>query len=76
MGEPSWVLGSRSLADGRTHFAKRYTVVVKSEDLFDELMPDWTDFKRSDAVDNVYAAVDDYVKNVFIKMIINLHGSV
>ena len=68
VGEPSWVLGSRSLADGRTHFAKRYTVVVKSEDLFDELMPDWTDFKRSDAVDNVYAAVDDYVKNVFIKV--------
>lgn len=25
VGEPSWVFGNRSLADGRTHFAKRYT---------------------------------------------------
>lgn len=68
VGEPSWILGNRSLADGRTHFAKRYTAVIKTEDLFGEIQPDWSGFKRSDTVDNVFAAVEEYVRNMFVKV--------
>ena len=68
VGEPSWVFGNRSLADGRTHFAKRYTAVIKTEDLFGELQPDWSGFKRSETVDNVFAVVEDYVRDMFVKV--------
>lgn len=68
VGEPSWIFGNRSLADGRTHFAKRYTAVIKTEDLFGEIQPDWSGFKRSDIVDNVFAAVEEYVRNMFVKV--------
>lgn len=68
VGEPSWVFGNRSLADGRTHFAKRYTAVITSEDLFGEVQPDWSGFKHSQTVDAVFAAVEEYVRDMFVKV--------
>jgi hypothetical protein len=40
IGEPSWILGSNSVIDGRTKFAKRYTFIVKTDDL-DEYITDY-----------------------------------
>ena len=68
VGEPSWVFGNRSMADGRTHFAKRYTAVIKTEDLFSEIEPDWSGFKRSETVDQVFAAVEEYVREMFVRV--------
>lgn len=68
VGEPSWALGNSSLADGRTHFAKRYTVVIRTEDLFDELQPDWTGFKRSSVMDNVYSVVEEYIRGMHVQV--------
>ncbi|MBE0599372.1 MAG: ATP-binding protein [Desulfuromonadales bacterium] len=68
VGDPSWVLGNRSLADGRTHFAKRYTAVIKTEDLFGEIQLDWSGFKRSETVDNVFTVVEEYVRQMFVKV--------
>lgn len=65
VGEPSWTWGKRVFIDGRTHFAKRYTVVVKTDGLFDEVLPDWSDFKKSDLMNRVFEKVEDYIKSVF-----------
>ena len=68
VGEPTWVLGSESVIDGRTQIAKRYTVVVESDDLFDEVLPDWSGFRKSPLVKTVYARVADHVLEVFASL--------
>lgn len=64
VGEPSWILNRRSLLDGRLRVAKRLTVVVKSNTLVDEVLPDWSGFRTSEVVDRLFAAVGDYVDDV------------
>lgn len=68
VGEPSWTWGKRVFIDGRTHFAKRYTVVVKTDALFDEVLPDWSDFKKTDLMDRVFEGVEKYVNGMFQKV--------
>lgn len=68
VGDPSWTADGRVFLDGRTRIAKRYTVVVHSNDLFDEVAPDWTGFKKSPKVEKLYDAVVDYVQDVFKKL--------
>jgi hypothetical protein len=65
VGEPSWVLGNEVVIDGRTKFAKRYTVVVKTNDLAEYIFEDWTGFKKVETVDKVYAEVISYVNKMF-----------
>lgn len=66
VGEPSWVLGNRPLIDGRTRLAKRYTVVIRSEHLFEEVLPDWTGFRDSHIVLDLYQKVADFVDEMFL----------
>ena len=61
VGEPSWSLGKTLVLDGRTALAKRYTFIIKSDDLGDYIKEDWSGFKKSDEIDKVYAAVEKYV---------------
>ena len=65
VGEPSWSLRDRVLIDGRTRLAKRHAVVVKSNDLFDDVIPDWSAFKNSRTVELLYEAVAEYVEGMF-----------
>jgi hypothetical protein len=65
VGEPSWILGFEAVVDGRTTFAKRYTVVIKTNDLADYVHEDWTGFKKVDMMDKVYKVVTDYVFKMF-----------
>lgn len=65
VGEPSWVLGSEVVFDGRTKFAKRYTVVIKTNDLAEYIFEDWTGFKKVETMDRVYAEVMLYVNKMF-----------
>ncbi len=65
VSEPTWTFGQRAIIDGRTRFAKRYTVVVQSDDLFDEVWPDWSGFKSTEKIDMVFNAVSEYVNRVF-----------
>lgn len=67
-GEPSWELGKQTIRDGRTKIAKRYTIIVMSDDLYDEVLQDWTGFKESDVMNEVYKKVLEYI-NDFIKEI-------
>jgi hypothetical protein len=68
VGDPSWTAGGRIFLDGRTRIAKRYTVVVHSDDLFAEVNPDWSGFRKSPKMDKLFDAVVEYVQDVFKKL--------
>lgn len=68
VGEPSWILGNAVLIDGRTRIAKRHTVVIKSDGLYDEVQPDWSAFKSSRLIDSLYQVVSEYVGEIFIRL--------
>lgn len=65
VGEPSWILNNDVVIDGRTKFAKRYTVVVETNDLADYIIEDWTGFKKCDPMNKVYKKVIEYVNEKF-----------
>ncbi|WP_437917696.1 ATP-binding protein [Sphingobacterium sp. LRF_L2] len=65
VGEPSWILNNEVVIDGRTKFARRYTVVVETSDLADYIVEDWTGFKKSETMNNVYKKVIGYVHEKF-----------
>ncbi len=65
VGEPSWTLGKESVIDGRTRFAKRYTFVVKTCDLADQVKDDWTGFKDTDVMQSVYSHLGEYIQGAF-----------
>ncbi len=68
VGDPGWTAGGHLFLDGRTRIAKRYTVIIKSDKLFDEVLPDWTGFKHTETVDSLYNAVEKYVQDVFAQL--------
>jgi hypothetical protein len=68
VGEPSWILGFEAVVDGRTTFAKRYTVVIQTSDLADYVYEDWTGFKRVAIMDKVYKEVAEYVNKMFAEI--------
>lgn len=61
VGEPTWTLGKNLVLDGRTMLAKRYTIIVKTNNLSDEIKEDWTGFRTSETMDLVYEEVEKYV---------------
>ena len=65
VGEPSWILGNEVVIDGRTKFAKRYTVVIQTDDLAEYIYEDWTGFKKVEIMDKVYKKVISYVNKMF-----------
>ncbi len=68
VGEPSWILGNTVLIDGRTRIAKRHTVVIKSDGLYDEVQPDWSAFKSSKLIDSLFQVVTEYVERLFFRL--------
>jgi hypothetical protein len=64
VGEPVYTLHDVQLLDGRTTVANRHMIVVTTDDLFDEVLPDWSAFRRSNRVVNVAEAVGKYVTSV------------
>lgn len=63
VGEPSWTLGEHIILDGRTALAKRYTIVIISNDLASYIKEDWTGFKDNVDVQKMYEVVEDYVND-------------
>lgn len=61
VGEPNWMLGKNMVLDGRTALAKRYTFIIKTDDMSELVKEDWSGFKKNDAVEKVYDAVEKYV---------------
>ena len=65
VGEPSWILGQEFMLDGRTKYAKRYTVVVRTNDLAEYIFEDWTGFQKVEVMNEVYRQVGEYVNKMF-----------
>lgn len=73
VGSPSWVVGSEAIIDGRARFAKRYSIVVKTDDEWTgEVEPDWARFKASEKTEALFDAVRRYAQQVFNKLSSNL----
>lgn len=68
VGSPSWRLGDVYEIDGRTVTARRYNVIVQSNDFADLIHPDWSGFVRSGKTNNVFKAVAKYVEEVFSRI--------
>jgi hypothetical protein len=68
VGAPSWTLGTRAVIDGRTTLAKRYTVVIESDDFFDDVLSDWPGLKMNDRVAALFERVHAYVTSVFQRL--------
>lgn len=68
VGEPGWAAGGYIFLDGRTRIAKRYTVVVKTDALFEDVEADWSGFKRTARVKSLFTVVAEYVQRVFLKL--------
>lgn len=62
VGEPNWVLGKNMVLDGRTALAKRYTFIIKTDDMAELVKEDWSGFKKADEVDKVYEVVENFVE--------------
>lgn len=69
VGTPTWVVGNTSVLDGRSRFAKRYTIVVRcGPEWIADIEPDWARFRPTDAVRAMNSAVAAYVAQVFAKL--------
>ncbi len=69
VGIPSWVVGNAVVLDGRSRFAKRYTIVVRcGPEWIGDIEPDWTRFRPTDAVRAMNSAVAAYAAQVFAKL--------
>jgi hypothetical protein len=73
VGIPSWVYGRYQFMDARYRIAKRYTIIVQTDDLMEEVLPDWTGFLDSYTMDCVYKkvkkVVDDLIKTVMTEQV-------
>lgn len=65
VGVPDWMLGKIWYMDGRTMLAKRYTVVIQSNDLENIIKEDWSGFKDIEETNNMYITVAAYVDEMF-----------
>ncbi len=68
VGEPSWIMGQHTVLDGRTKEAKRYSVVVRTDDLADFIKEDWSGFRRDVNLDPLFEAIDNVVQQMFSKI--------
>lgn len=74
VGQPSWTYGKTVFLDGRLKVAKRYTVIIKSDDLIDDVLPDWSGFTYSANMESVYRCIKSEV-DAFIKSEMKEHLS-
>jgi hypothetical protein len=73
VGSPTWVVGSEAVIDGRARFAKRYSIVVKTDDAWTgEVEADWARFKVGPKTEALFEAVRQYAQEVFGKRSTNL----
>lgn len=64
VGSPSWAVGQIANFDGRTRFARRYKVIVDTQGYEAEVEQDWTGFRTTDAVRDLYRATADHIGKV------------
>lgn len=72
VGKPSWTYGNITFLDGRLKEAKRYTIIMQTNDLVDEVLPDWSGFIESNNMIIVYQNIKNEV-DIFIKSAMSEH---
>ena len=72
VGQPSWTYGKITFLDGRFKAAKRYTIIIKTDDLIDDVLPDWSGFVESANMTSTYLSVKREV-DAFIKTVMKEH---
>lgn len=61
VGKPSWTYSDFVFMDGRVKVAKRYTIVIQTDDLRDEVLPDWSGFIDSLKMRNVFSQLKKHI---------------
>lgn len=74
VGQPSWSYGKITFLDGRFKAAKRYTIIIKTDDLIDDVLPDWSGFSDSANMTSNYLSIKGEV-DAFIKSVMKEHIS-
>ncbi len=64
VGSPSWAIGQVANFDGRTRFARRYKVIVDTQGFEADVESDWTAFRSTDAVRDLYRATAEHIGKV------------
>lgn len=64
VGSSSWAVGQIANFDGRTRFARRYKVIVDTKGFESDVEQDWTAFRTTDAVRDLYRATADHIGKV------------
>lgn len=62
VGKPSWSFNNIQFLDGRSKVAKRFTIIVKANDIVEDVLPDWTGFIDSVNMTYVYSAIYNFVQ--------------
>lgn len=68
VGNPSWSYNNIQFVDGRLRFAKKYTIVVKSNDIEEFVLPDWSGFYNNNSTNNFFSGLEPYI-NKLIKVV-------
>ena len=73
VGQPSWSYKNIMFLDGRLRAAKRYTIIIKADDLIDDVLPDWSGFidsaNMTSHLQSVKNEVDSFIKGVMLEHI-------
>lgn len=62
VGKPSWSFNNIQFLDGRSKVAKRFTIIVKSNDIVEDVLPDWTGFIDGANMTYVYSSIYKFVQ--------------
>lgn len=65
IGEPSWALGTNIILDGRTQEAKKYSVIIQTNDLESYIREDWSGFKKSRDLDFIFEKLSEEIGIIF-----------
>jgi len=68
VGDPTYSLHGQQLLDGRTSIANRHMIVVKSDDLFEDVQPDWSGFRKTPRIHALADDVGSYVNKLVSKL--------
>lgn len=71
VGTPSWAIGQVANFDGRTRFARRYKVIVDTHGFESEVEQDWTGFRDTDLVRQLFARTAECIKQVALQIAAN-----
>lgn len=64
VGQPSWIINGNQILDGRLKAAKRYTLIVQSDDLIDDVLPDWTAFANTDNIKQFFVDFIPHIRKI------------